>query len=67
MLQMFIMLACIAQLFAPKLAQKPRIKISQAGAVYGKKLAWSMAHGGQEPPVEVVRLPSISPKMWRQD
>ena len=67
MLQMYIMLACIAQLFAPKLAKKECVRIAQVSAVYGKKLAWSTAHGGQEPPVEVVRLSSISPKMLSQD
>ncbi|BDA45893.1 hypothetical protein COCOBI_07-6800 [Coccomyxa sp. Obi] len=41
-------------LFGPELASTKNLKLHVVGAVYGAKLAWAMAHDGQEPPAQVV-------------
>ena len=57
------MLSRAAQLFSPELANTSNLKLHVVGAVYGAKLAWSLAHDGQEPPAEVVRSPTTRPPM----
>ena len=57
------MLPLPAQLFAPELADVKNLKLHVVGAVYGAKLAWSMAHDGQEPPARVVRSPKACAHM----